>query len=460
MTFLTEYDRCDSMWNSDDTMTEHFPPRTSKRAPIETRVRLRFADLEDFQVHQSQDLSLGGMFLKGPNPPPVGTRVDFEFVLTDATELIRGTGEVMWVRPEDQGPEQPAGMGIRFLKLSPGSRAIIFHAVDRWIQEGGEPFDVEKGPAETTHPATAPEPPTEPAEVAEEEAPPAEEPEPTAAQAPAAFEPLSELVARASDTPRPPASGAVLDPQALEPESRPAEPAARDEKDAGERSSTAAWTGGVAFAREASPGIRWGRLVVIAALASLLAAAVSFVWLRDHDPSPPSVETSQASAAPAASETAPASLGEEGDPGAPGDAADGAPVLETAPALAADPAPEPPPTEPVTRLREISWRRSNAGTEVILVGDGSFELQRWTRFRLSGANPREVVKIRGIEGPYERSFLPVGSPEVRQVRTGFHILPGSNELHVVVDLTDPGVEATAVETDGRTLRIRLARPRS
>lgn len=467
-------------------MTEHFPPRTSKRAPIETRVRFRFADLEDFEVRQSMDLSLGGMFLKTENPPPPGTRVDFELTLTDATELIRGAGEVVWCRETDQGPGKPAGMGIRFLKLSPGSRAIIFHAVDRWIQKGGEPFDVEAG-TQTKNTTTAP-PPKETA-VAEEPAEPAvlpplsmgpETSDDTASDATASDaagttmppapsadgeppgadrpEPLSELVARttgAASSPARPPDSAVFDPGEI-PAPKPGAQAPGPEE-SGELGSTR--PGGVSFVRSEPSGPRWGRLAVVAALAILVAAGVSFVWLRDHDPSPPSTETSEVGGtSPNATESAagdPPPVTVDGEAGASPATADPA-AAETVAAEGS----EPPPSSPVTRIENISWNRSGEGTEVILVGDGSFELQRWTNFHLGGSNPREVVKIRGIAGPYERSFLPVGSPEVRQVRTGFHTSPGSNELHVVLDLADPRVEATQVEARGRTLRIRLTGPRS
>lgn len=497
MAFLTGYDKCDRIRGPDNTMTEHFPPRTSKRAPIETRVRFRFADLEDFEVRQSGDLSLGGMFLKGSNPPPSGTRVDFEFVLTDATELIRGTGEVVWSRNEDAGPDQPAGMGIRFLKLSPGSRAIIFHAVDRWIQEGGEPFDVEKEisatSAETeTVPTAELEQPSKPEArpsvlpelsdlgnlpdpTATTEEPPVEAPSVHAATEspePEPHEPLSELVARTTGAEPRAASAEVFDPSAVR-----SEPRVEPQDDPGELSSTR--VGGVAFVRDEDDEIRWGRLAVIAAVVILVAAAVSFVWLQDHDPSPSSTETSEAVGlvsppedvtTPAVREEQPSDSGvsgEEapdvaqdepsGEPGA--DPQTVASILEESEASDSAASLESP-GQPVTRIREISWNRSDDGTEVVLVGDGSFELQRWAHFALGGENPREVVKIRGILGPYERSFLPVGSPELRQVRTGFHTLPGSNELHVVLDLADSRVEATRVEADGRTLRIRLTGPRS
>jgi hypothetical protein len=44
----------------------------------------------------------------------------------------------------------------------------------------------------------------------------------------------------------------------------------------------------------------------------------------------------------------------------------------------------------------------------------------------------------------------VGTGEVAQVRTGYHVKPGGNELHVVVDLASPEVKLIrAVAIDNR-----------
>jgi hypothetical protein len=57
-----------------------------------------------------------------------------------------------------------------------------------------------------------------------------------------------------------------------------------------------------------------------------------------------------------------------------------------------------------------------------------------------------------MQRPYPQTRVPVGSAEVAQVRTGYH--PG-NELHVVLDLTSPGVQVARVVEDGNKLRIEL-----
>lgn len=430
-------------------MNEHFPPRSSKRAPIAARVVFKLPDSTELEVRESDNLSLGGMFIKTPTPPPAGTQVDFEFVLTDASEVIRGNGEVTWRRMEDAGPDAPAGMGVRFLKLSPGSRAIIFHAVDRLIQEGGEPFDIDERPQPVSEPSAEP-PAVEPAPVAAAApaSPAAPSPiadtgleEPEVLTLPDDDEPLSELVARTT-APRPAPA--------------PAEPETHDEL---ERSSTRVSRG--VYVRQEPERGRWWRLAAALLVVAGAGAGVWWFWPQ-AEPEPPELRLDTTSGitgvqAPGAEETTPTEAGPVELTGAGADPADGGtgPIAGAAVPPPAKPATEPEDLPPLTRIEEITWQRVDGGTEVLLLGDGAFAPRAWTHYHLAGGNPRELIKVRGVDTPYTRSLLPVGSDEVRQVRVGYHVLPQANELHVVMDLTGPGVEASTVEADGRSLRILI-----
>ena len=178
----------------------------------------------------------------------------------------------------------------------------------------------------------------------------------------------------------------------------------------------------------------------------------------DAEPEPPELrlETTSGIAgvqAPAAREAAPPEAEPVELTGAGADLPEQA-VTGAAPD-AGEPATEPEDLPPLTRIEEISWQRVDGGTEVQILGDGAFAPRAWTHYHLGGGNPRELIKVRGVDTPYTRSLVPVGSDEVRQVRVGYHVLPQANELHVVMDLTGPGVEASTVEADGRTLRILI-----
>ncbi len=120
-------------------------------------------------------------------------------------------------------------------------------------------------------------------------------------------------------------------------------------------------------------------------------------------------------------------------------------------------APAPATTARLTAIRSIDWRQVDGETEVTIRGDGPIAAGGYARDRLDGPAPREVFRIRGVERPFGRALLAVGSPHLKQVRTGHHVLPGQDELHLVLDLTDRGVVVRAVrEVDG-ALVVRLGR---
>ena len=50
----------------------------------------------------------------------------------------------------------------------------------------------------------------------------------------------------------------------------------------------------------------------------------------------------------------------------------------------------------------------------------------------------------------------VGTPEVRQVRSGFHVLPEGSEVHFVADLAGPNVQVAAANAEGDRLRLRFS----
>jgi uncharacterized protein (TIGR02266 family) len=95
-------------------------------------VRLRLHDLDEFMRVYSSDVSVGGMFIRGLEPPPVGTTVYLQFRLDDGSRLIEGLARVVHVNP----PDHPApGMGVEFVDLDPDSRRLI---EDILTQRAGE----------------------------------------------------------------------------------------------------------------------------------------------------------------------------------------------------------------------------------------------------------------------------------------------------------------------------------
>ena len=100
--------------------------RKDKRAPVSLKVRFKSATVDEFIEHYCKDVSRGGIFIKSSQPMPVGTLLKFQFQLKDESQLIKGVGRVVWTRNEDRaGPDRPAGMGIKFIKMDNESRVMV-----------------------------------------------------------------------------------------------------------------------------------------------------------------------------------------------------------------------------------------------------------------------------------------------------------------------------------------------
>ena len=84
--------------------------------PASIRAKLKFPSVDVFIDRYSPNISKAGIFVKTPKPKSVGTEVRFEFQIADGTVVMRGAGEVSWIR-ESSDDGKPTGMGIKFNKL-------------------------------------------------------------------------------------------------------------------------------------------------------------------------------------------------------------------------------------------------------------------------------------------------------------------------------------------------------
>lgn len=478
-------------------------PRDSRRVPLETRVQFKFDRFSGFLSEYSANVSPGGLFLRTRAPQAPGTVLDFEFRLGDGFELIKGRGEVVWVRSEDEGPARPAGMGIRFLELAPGSKELIYRIVDQHILQGGTPFDVTQRPPDSAlpplaaafaaslgspgAPSAAPVAPSAltPAEDIFDLSPvpapaPMREPEPlpdATSWLPSiddpALEPLPPPYSSPQSSSRPAPS-----PEPFPDLFAPPEPAAPAPVPAAPMFAT---TFGAASARQPRRVLPW----ILLAAGVILAAAVflmrdtlmGMVGLGDGEevvqtaPPPRPRRPAPVVPAPAAPETSEATPEVTLDPTAPA-LSETTPEPTPQPAPEATPAPTPPPSpravEPIpavaedagpaiTRLENITFKQAGGGTEIILQGDGAIRAESFTRTRIDGNPPRELIRLSGIRRQFSKPRVVVGTPEVLQVRVGYHPEMGRGELHVVLDLARPNVVVAGVEPGENQLRIRLQR---
>ena len=111
--------------------------RKDKRTLLSLKIRYKSATLEDFIERYSSDISRGGVFIKAKKPLAVGTLLKFEFMLQDESTVIHGVGRVVWRREQaDASPQDPTGMGIKFIKMDADSRAVVQRIADDRARPG------------------------------------------------------------------------------------------------------------------------------------------------------------------------------------------------------------------------------------------------------------------------------------------------------------------------------------
>ena len=106
--------------------------RAANRAGLAVPVRLRYDSVLDFVDTQSMNISRTGMFIVTDTPAPLGSRLEFEFSLSDGFVLLQGLAEV--VRVAEGGIV--AGMGLRFVDLDEAYQRVIDRIVAVNTDEG------------------------------------------------------------------------------------------------------------------------------------------------------------------------------------------------------------------------------------------------------------------------------------------------------------------------------------
>jgi uncharacterized protein (TIGR02266 family) len=97
---------------------------TEERGSIEDRGQVRYhVDLNvtvdsdsNFYAATVTNLSAGGIFIATHIVHPAGTKFNLSVHLGDIG-IVKGVGEVRWIRVQDEESGQLAGLGIRFLQL-------------------------------------------------------------------------------------------------------------------------------------------------------------------------------------------------------------------------------------------------------------------------------------------------------------------------------------------------------
>lgn len=103
--------------------TEPPPRRASPRYAVELDVNL--GSQHNFYAGFVENMSVGGVFVATHMIKPVGEEVEFAIHLPDNDIVVRGIGEVRWIREYSEQGNMPPGMGVRFVHLEPASAEAI-----------------------------------------------------------------------------------------------------------------------------------------------------------------------------------------------------------------------------------------------------------------------------------------------------------------------------------------------
>ncbi|MCH9650355.1 MAG: PilZ domain-containing protein [Deltaproteobacteria bacterium] len=116
---------------------------------------------------------------------------------------------------------------------------------------------------------------------------------------------------------------------------------------------------------------------------------------------------------------------------------------------------EPTPRTPMTRVTGIDFQELQGATRLVITTNGRIDDGRFKYVRIEAGSPRLLIRLLGIEQGYPKVAVPMSTSEARQARIGFHPDRGQGELHVVVDLANPSVQAKSVERQGAKLVVTL-----
>jgi uncharacterized protein (TIGR02266 family) len=103
--------------------SQHEHRREHARFKVDLDVNL--GSEHNFYAGFAENLSAGGVFVATHLVKPVGSQIELSIKLADSEAVIRGTGEVRWIREYNEASDTPPGMGIRFTSVDPGATDAI-----------------------------------------------------------------------------------------------------------------------------------------------------------------------------------------------------------------------------------------------------------------------------------------------------------------------------------------------
>ncbi len=116
--------------------TDAAPQEAERRTAPRTGlvIRVSYSSVDEIFSEFARNINEGGMFIETENPHAVGAEVSIQFSLPGCDRPIAASGRVAWASPG--GPDEPAGMGLRFEQLDPATRRRINELVRKLRRDG------------------------------------------------------------------------------------------------------------------------------------------------------------------------------------------------------------------------------------------------------------------------------------------------------------------------------------
>jgi type IV pilus assembly protein PilZ len=97
------------------------------------RLKVHHESVLSFRTDETEDISLGGIFIKTERPLPLETQVYLDIELPTGLAPIGVMAEVVWVADQETSlfTGKAAGMGVRFISLSDEERETIASFLSR-----------------------------------------------------------------------------------------------------------------------------------------------------------------------------------------------------------------------------------------------------------------------------------------------------------------------------------------
>jgi len=101
-----------------------FSQRIEARRP--RSIMLKYKDRDSFIKAYTGNIGMGGLFIKTNNPLKKGETFQMKLSLPDIKDPLNIRCEVVWSREKaSEGGKEPAGMGVKFLEMSPKDRDVL-----------------------------------------------------------------------------------------------------------------------------------------------------------------------------------------------------------------------------------------------------------------------------------------------------------------------------------------------